>query len=132
MHSSTKIIREIFAYLKNNDVTLKCMTTIIHKSAIFTQRYKGRRTGASPESSQCELCCHAATSLFYSTSNLHDMRRKSFTPTAAEIEYWRKIHDLNEQEKPAVPIEKPAPVREYIIQTFELFTIDDCHGKTIH
>jgi len=60
------------------------------------------------------------------------MRRKSFTPTAAEIEYWRKIHDLNEQEKPAVPIEKPAPVREYIIQTFELFTIDDCHGKTIH
>ena len=111
MHSSTKIIREIFAYLKNNDVTLKCMTTIIHKSAIFTQRYKGRRTGASPESSQCELCCHAATSLFYSTSNLHDMRRKSFTPTAAEVEYWRKIHDLNE-EKPAVPIEKPAPVRE--------------------
>jgi hypothetical protein len=55
---------------------------------------------------------------FYIHENRTTMRRKSFTPTAAEIEYWRKIHDLNQQEKPAVPIGKPAPV--YVITTVEL------------
>ena len=51
-------------------------------------------------------------------------RRPKFTITDAEVAYWRKIHDLNEQEKPAVPIEKPAPVREYIIQTVELVAVE--------
>lgn len=126
MQSSTKIIREIFAYLKNNDVTLKCMTTSIYNPVKFVSPYRGRRTGASPESSQNELCCHAATSLFYSTSNLHDMRRKEFTPTPAEVEYWRRIHDLNQQEKPAVPIEKPAPM--YIVTTVDLIQTEVCDG----
>lgn len=98
------------------------MTTIIHKSAIFTHRYKGRRTGASPESSQCGLCCHAATSLFYSTSNLHDMRRKPFTPTPAEVEYWRRIHELNGM--PVIEPEKPVPVT-YIVRTGEIVTTQD-------
>lgn len=52
-------------------------------------------------------------------------RRNKFTITDAEVAYWRRIHDLNQAEKPAVPIEKPAPVRQYIIQTFELFTTQD-------
>ena len=97
------------------------MTTVFHNQVKFVPPYKGRRAGASPESPQCELCCHAAT---YPSLKLHDMRRKKFTPTPFEVEYWRKIHDLNQQENPAVPIEKPAPVREYIIQTFELVTVE--------
>ena len=60
---------------------------------------------------------------FYIHENRTTMRRKSFTPTASEVEYWRKIHDLNEQEKPAVPIEKPALV--YVITTIELIQAED-------
>lgn len=51
-------------------------------------------------------------------------KRYKFTITDAEVAYWRRIHDLNQAEKSAAPIEKPAPVRQYVIQTFELITAE--------
>ena len=69
------------------------------------------------QSSQHPCVCMQRPPSFL-TSKRMQMRRKPFTPTPLEIEYWRKIHELNKQEKPAVPIEKPAPV--YIVTTVEL------------
>lgn len=53
-------------------------------------------------------------------------KRNRFTITDAEVAYWRRIHDLNQAERPAVPIEKPAPV--YIITTVELIQTEVCDG----
>lgn len=76
------------------------------------------------------LCRIAVTAILCLTKKFTEMqsgkdnqrKRNKFTITPTEIAYWRRIHDLNQAEKPAAPIEKPAPVRKYIIQTFELVT----------
>jgi hypothetical protein len=63
----------------------------------------------------------------YSPSNLRVMhglkRRPKFTITDAEVAYWRRIHDLNQAEKPAVPIEKPAQV--FVVTTIKLITSEN-------
>lgn len=54
--------------------------------------------------------------------NSTTMRRKQFTPTPAEVEYWRKIHELNGM--PVIKPKKPVPVT-YIVRTVEILTIQE-------
>lgn len=86
-----------------------------------------RHTGESPESSHrfgfVSDCSDRHFSRQKFTAMQSGKRRYHYEPTPFEIDYWRKIHDINE-EKPAVSIEKSTPVREYIIQTFELVTVE--------
>lgn len=87
-----------------------------------------RHTGESPESSHRFGFVSDCSDRHFSRHKFTDMqsgkRRYHYEPTPFEVAYWQRIHDLNQAERPAAPIEKPAPVRQYIIQTLELVTAE--------
>lgn len=88
-----------------------------------------RHTGESPESSHRYGFVSDCSDRHFSRQKITDMqsgkRRYRYQPTDNEVKYWARIHELNEADKPSAPIKTPAPVNEYIIQTFELLMTDE-------
>ena len=67
------------------------------------------------------LLCYAVTARFLKYS---EMKLKEFKPNSKEVEYWRRVHQLNATEERRIKERQSQllPARNYIIHTLENLT----------